>query len=291
MKFLIKLKNFASSWTGTIVIVLFLILFVVQAFVIPSRSMTNTLLEGDMLFVKKFSYGVPIPRIPWLETPILPDIFGNGHLIPASGPKRGDIVVFIPPHENNTYYVKRNFAVGGDEVVFSIGGFYLRPFEGDEYIKSHYRSEDIVSINGKLFVHNPYMQEHKGIHYGKNNFTYAIMVDLLSQGKMMGLGDDMSASNIGIAMSPIDFDGVVAFYKKIDKDSYFMVGDNRDASEDSRFWGVVPYKNIIGSPWFIYFSLTLPATPDITDDERYVIRWNRMFKTPAVLEKQIKSNE
>ena len=67
-----KIYNWSSSWTGTIVIVLTIIFFVAQAFVIPSGSMKNTLLIGDMLFVKKFSYGVPTPTIPWIEVKVLP---------------------------------------------------------------------------------------------------------------------------------------------------------------------------------------------------------------------------
>lgn len=62
--FFSKLWAFTSSWTGTIIIVLVLIFFIMQAFVIPTRSMVSTLFEGDFLFVKKFSYGIPIPRIP-----------------------------------------------------------------------------------------------------------------------------------------------------------------------------------------------------------------------------------
>ncbi len=87
-----KIYNWSSSWTGTIVIVLTIIFFVAQAFVIPSGSMKNTLLIGDMLFVKKFAYGVPTPTIPWIEVKVLPDFKGNGHLIEGERPKRGDIV-------------------------------------------------------------------------------------------------------------------------------------------------------------------------------------------------------
>ena len=65
-----KLYRWSSSWTGTIVIVLTIIFFIAQAFVIPSGSMKNTLLIGDMLFVKKFSYGIPTPRIPWIEVKV-----------------------------------------------------------------------------------------------------------------------------------------------------------------------------------------------------------------------------
>ena len=110
---------FSSSWSGTIIIVLFIIFFIAQGFIIPTRSMVGTFFEGDLLFVKKFSYGIPTPRIPWINTPILPDFNHNGHLFEGERPKRGEIVVFIPPKDDRTYFVKRVFGVGGDEVIFS----------------------------------------------------------------------------------------------------------------------------------------------------------------------------
>ena len=75
-----KFVKWWNSWTGTFVVVFFVIFFIAQAFMIPSSSMVNTMLIGDGLFGKKFSYGMPIPRIPYLEIPILPDFNGNGHL-------------------------------------------------------------------------------------------------------------------------------------------------------------------------------------------------------------------
>ena len=84
---LIKFYNWSNTWTGTIVIVLLVIFFVAQAFVIPSGSMKNTLLIGDHLFVKKFAYGIPTPHIPWLEIPVLPDTDGDGHIIAGDKPK------------------------------------------------------------------------------------------------------------------------------------------------------------------------------------------------------------
>ncbi|RVZ39333.1 signal peptidase I, partial [Helicobacter pylori] len=86
MKFLRSVYAFCSSWVGTIVIVLLVIFFIAQAFIIPSRSMVGTLYEGDMLFVKKFSYGIPIPKIPWIELPVMPDFKNNGHLIEGDRP-------------------------------------------------------------------------------------------------------------------------------------------------------------------------------------------------------------
>lgn len=60
-----------------------------------------------------------------------------------------------------------------------------------------------------------------------------------------------------ISMQLIQMEGEKVFYKKINDDEFFMIGDNRDNSSDSRFWGSVAYKNIVGSPWFVYFSLSL----------------------------------
>jgi len=92
-----KLHAFSTSWTGTIIIVLTLIFFVAQSFVIPSGSMKRTLLIGDFLFAKKFAYGIPIPELPLIGKKILPDFNGNGHLIEGKRPKRGDIVIFYVP--------------------------------------------------------------------------------------------------------------------------------------------------------------------------------------------------
>ncbi|RDU59206.1 signal peptidase I [Helicobacter marmotae] len=330
-RFFNALWAFTSSWSGTIIIVLVLIFFIMQAFVIPTRSMVGTLLEGDFLFVKKFSYGIPTPRIPWLEVNVLPDFRGNGHLLEGSRPQRGDVVVFIPPHLEKTYYVKRTFAVGGDEVIFDKDGLYLHPFEGDEYVKSHYSSHIIVQRLGKLFVKDPYMAEHPGISYqsvfyktpysreyyfadkegklyqkvcveGKgdtNSGDRGIECDLWSrvyssEGIESFIEDknlaytDMKNGVIMSAMTKLEGD---IFYKKIADDEFFMIGDNRNNSLDSRFWGSVPYSNIIGQPWFIYFSINQANSQEALADEdktkRYTIRWDRMFKSVDMLEEAL----
>lgn len=296
MNFLKVLYRFFASWTGTIVIVLFAIFFVAQAFVIPSRSMVGTLYEGDMLFVKKFSYGIPTPRIPWLQIAVLPDFRGDGHLIEGSRPKRGDIVIFIPPNKPKEYYVKRDFAVGGDEVIFTQKGLYLHPNEGDEYVDSHYKNMEVVIMMGKKFVFEPYSKDHPGIHYKNNNSSFGQMVSIANNfinspfSEMLGKNNDPDAR--GIAMMPINLDGELAFYKKIAPDEFFMIGDNRDNSNDSRFWGSVPYKNIVGKPWFIYFSVNLKNSIEAGVEENpkqiFTIRWKRIFRTVESLEKTIK---
>ena len=235
-----KILDFSNSWTGTIVIVLFIIFFIAQAFVIPSGSMKRSQLIGDHLFVKKFAYGLPIPHIPWIEVPVLPDFNGNGHLWEGERPKRGDIVVFRYPLNEKTHFVKRCVAVGGDIIAIKDKVLFLKPYEGDEYIRENYPKEDIVDMNGALWVKNPYMRKHPGIQV------------------------DESVTNNGIYPQQIfNFPPT-----KVEDDHFFMMGDNRDHSNDSRFWGQIPYRLIEGKPWFIYFSW----------DENYEIRWSRIGK-------------
>ncbi len=268
-----KLYSFSNSWTGTIIIVLFIIFFVAQAFVIPSGSMKKTLLVGDHLFVKKFSYGIPTPHIPWLEVPVLPDFRGNGHLINGEGPKREDIVVFRYPIDPKQHYVKRCVAVGGDEIIYVNNALYIHFHEGDEYIKKTYPKEKIVSLNDKLWVKNPYKDKYPGIHYSGIRNTMLEMYRHLMDG-------DLAMKPVFIEKLPIlnpnlDFN---AFYFKVKKDEYFMMGDNRDNSNDSRFWGAAPYSNIVGKPWFIYFSWTSDQNLP-NDKNKYVVRWNRIGKS------------
>ncbi len=247
---LLKFYHWSNTWTGTVVIVLLVIFFIAQAFVIPSGSMKNTLLIGDHLFVKKFAYGVPTPHIPWLEIPVLPDWDGDGHLIKGEGPKRGDIVIFRYPVNPKIHYVKRCVAVGGDYLFVHNKDLFIHPHEGNEYIKTHYPKKSIIEIEGILWVKNPYMQEHPGIHHDPK---------IINDGRY-----PQEIFNF----PPIE----------VPKGHYFMMGDNRDHSNDSRFWGTVPYKLIVGKPWFIYWSW----------DQNYVPRWNRVGKTVDQIEEQMK---
>lgn len=266
IKFLSKLNKFSNSWSGTVIIVLFLIFFVAQAFVIPSGSMKNTLLIGDHLFVKKFSYGIPTPTIPFINKKILPDFFGNGHLIEGKRPERGDIVVFLNVLNNEEHYVKRLFGVGKDEIVFDGKAMYLRPHEGDEYINKTYKKEDIVSLDGKLFVKEPY--KFSGIHYDDKVDMFTYMIYALNSAKL-----DMKPVMIN-SLDKKDGLPFNAFYTKVKDEEFYMIGDNRDHSNDSRFWGSVPYKNIIGKPWFIYLSW----------DNNYRIRWERIGRLVSTIE-------
>ncbi len=233
-----KLKDFINSWTGTIIIVLFIIFFIAQAFVIPSGSMKRTLLIGDHLFVKKFAYGIPTPTIPWIELKILPDFNGNGHLIEGDRPKRGDIVVFRYPKNTKMHFVKRCVAIGGDTVMVKDKKLYIHPKDGVENLHKIYPKAKIVTIGGIKWIVNPYRTKFPGIQ------------------------NDPLIKDEGIYPEEL-FNFPPTLVKK---DHFFMMGDNRDHSNDSRFWGQVPYSLVEGTPWFIYFSW----------DENYHIRWKRI---------------
>jgi len=244
-KKLYSLYKFSNSWTGTVVIVLFVIFFVAQAFRIPSGSMKDSLLVGDHLFAKKFAYGIPMPHIPFLEVSIMP-WSDSLKLIDGDTPKRGDIVIFRYPGNPKTHFVKRCVALPDDELFVLEKDLYIHHREGDEWIKKNFDKNQIVVFDNKLWVKNPYMKKHPGIHH-----------------------DDKIIND---GMHPLPLFNFAPI--KVDKGYYFMMGDNRDHSNDSRFWGAVPYENIEGTPWFIYFSV----------DKNWEIRWDRIGKTPTDLE-------
>ncbi len=202
----------------------------------------------------------------------MPDIFNNGHIVEGSRPKRGDIVIFINPKNDKENYVKRCFATGGDEVIYRHNEFYLHHHEGDEFIKANFPAEKIVSLQGKLWVKNPYIDEFPGIHYKEDSRTLENM--LIYEQRIDNLGMQKITLSEFSSYSILGFN---AFYTKINSDEFFMIGDNRDNSIDSRFLGAIPYKLIIGKPWFIYFSW----------DENRSPRWDRIGSFVSTVEKNI----
>ncbi|NOQ32142.1 MAG: signal peptidase I [Helicobacteraceae bacterium] len=238
-KFLGKVYHFSNSWTGTVIIVLFIIFFIAQAFRIPSGSMKYTLLIGDHVFAKKFAYGIPTPHLPFLEFPLVPGT--DGHIYNGDKPMRGDIVIFRYPGNTKIHYVKRCVATGGDKLFLFKKELYLRPHEGDDFIKENYPEAETKIFNGELWVKNPYRAEHPGI----NNDPKII--------------NDGRYPEELFNFAPI----------KVPEDEYFMMGDNRDHSNDSRFWGSVPYGLVEGTPWFVYFSM----------DDNWNVRWDRIGKS------------
>jgi signal peptidase I len=250
------LYRFSSSWTGTIIIVLGLIFFVAQSFVIPSGSMKRSMLIGDFLFVKKFAYGIPLPELPWVGLKIFPDWRGNGHLIEGDRPQREDIMVFYVPKDRKTHFVKRCVAVGGDELLYYNQHLLIHMHEGDRWMKEHYPKVKTVSALGKLWLENPYRAKYPGIQYQPEYDSNIFMQMLYRSGEPGAV--DMKPVYVDTLDTPAYTSKgrpVNAFYKKVRPDHFYMIGDNRDNSDDSRFWGSVPYSLVIGQPWVIYFSM------------------------------------
>ena len=192
-----------QSLSGTIVIAIFVITFIVQAFQIPSESMENTLLVGDYLLVNKLCYG------------------GHGlgdHLMPYQKIARQDIIVFHYPVDPKQHFVKRVIGLPGDRLKMV---------------------NKKVFINGKL-VDEPYV---RFIEPPNNLFR-----DDFPRVDIPAYGLD---GKWWLQMRKLVEDGELI----VPEGHYFVMGDNRDDSQDSRYWGFVPQENIIGRPLVIYWSV------------------------------------
>jgi len=225
-------KFFTETWIGSFGLVFSIYFFVVQHFIVPSSSMEKTMLIGDIFLIKKFSYGITIPKMPFIGFPLLPDLDNDGHIISGDGPKKGDIVVFRYPKDESIYFVKRTVATPGDEVIYYDNNLLIHSTE--DFMKG----KDTISFNDKLWAVNPY--KDLGSNYMKNQKDDSFSKLITDKNDMT----KMSNNKFGIY-----------FYKKVKDNSYYMMGDNRDNSHDSRFFGSVDYKYIVGKAFFRIVSL------------------------------------
>ncbi len=236
-----KNKNKVREYTEAILVALlaamFLRAFVVQAFRIPTGSMKDTLLVGDFLLVNKFIYGVRTPdRIPIINARI------PFFRLPAfKKPKNGDVVVFKYPKDEKLDYIKRCIAVGGQTVEIRNGDVYVdgKP-EGEKVpLGREYDPEEGRYLEYTRII-TPHGKSYIIRHYADHN-----------------LRDD--THNFGPVTVPEGF--------------YFMMGDNRDNSADSRSWGFLPEENVVGEALIIYFSWdkTTPLWNILNS-----VRWSRI---------------
>ena len=199
-----------QSLLATVVIAVFVITFIVQAFQIPSESMENTLLIGDYLLVDKFRYG-------------------GGSLwdwiMPYRQVKRGDIVVFRYPVNPTQHFVKRVVGLPGDHV---------RLVNRKVYVNGVPLEEPYVRYSST--VHDVFRDEFPRLNLsvaGLEGSWWLQMQKLVEDGQLI-----------------------------VPEGHYFVLGDNRDESLDSRYWGFVPRANVIGRPLVIYWSVK-----DAEDDD------------------------
>ena len=213
------------DWTAglfpVILIVFLLRSFLFEPFKIPSGSMVPTLLVGDLILVNKFHYGVRLPVL-------------NKKIIANHDPKRGDVMVFRYPVDPRVDYIKRVVGIPGDEVA------YLN---------------QKLSINGQ-----PVPTKALGEFYDEDSMRYVPMFsELLGTVEHRILVDPRRPAYFGGDQKSFPMhqncryqpEGVVC---KVPPGHYFMMGDNRDNSQDSRFWGFVPDENIVGRAFFVWMN-------------------------------------
>ena len=230
-------RGFIAEWTVTIVLLLFGTTTLVQAFVIPSASMEDSLLIGDHVLVDKLTYS-PAGAV-------------SKHLLPYREVRRGDIIVFRYPLDIREDYVKRAIGVPGDHIRLV---------------------NKQVILNGKP-VNEPYAVHKTGyLDSYRDNFPTQPNAPLPPSAMDML---EHHVENGELVVPP----GYI-----------FAMGDNRDNSSDSRYWGFVPRENIVGTPLVIYWSFEAP-TEDLTNPNigfDHVVdvvahfftktRWSRTFK-------------
>jgi signal peptidase I len=218
--------EYAKSFFPVILVVFFIRSFLIEPFKIPSGSMIPTLHVGDFILVNKFTYGIRLPII-------------DKKIIQLNNPQRGDVMVFHYPEDPSLDYIKRVVGLPGDTVeyrnkVLTINGV-LQPQEADgeyNYVEA-----------GLNFVHTEKRIETLGNH------KHALLINP----EMPTVRLNSVAEFSGRENCTYDTDLVRC---KVPQGEYFMMGDNRDNSRDSRYWGFVPDSEIVGKAFFIWMNFS-----------------------------------
>ena len=209
--------DLSKSFFPVILAVLVLRSCVVEPFRIPSESMVPTLLKGDFILVNKFTYGL---RLPVLNTKIV----SNGQ------PQRGDVVVFRYPPDPAVAYIKRVVGLPGDRLTYRSGQLF---------------------INGQpaaltLLPSDPVAPNYQQFEEQLGEARHRIQTRADGRWSLVGFWPGIQPRR--------EPDGTVGWEYQVPPGHYFMMGDNRDNSKDSRYWGFVPDENIVGKAFFIWMN-------------------------------------
>jgi signal peptidase I len=217
--------EYSGSFFPVIALVFFLRSFLYEPFKIPSSSMVPTLLVGDLILVNKFTYGVRLPII-------------NKKIIQLNDPQRGDVMVFKYPKDLSQDYIKRVIGVPGDKIIYE---------------------NKRLTVNGKPVDYTPlddYLNEDSLLYskQAKENLTgiehRVITTEAAPPVNVGEVRDFPHSENCSYR-----YEG---FTCVVPAGNYFMMGDNRDNSLDSRYWGFVPDQNIVGKAFFVWMNLSSP---------------------------------
>ena len=213
------------DWTAglfpVILIVFLLRSFLFEPFKIPSGSMIPTLLVGDLILVNKYHYGVRLPVI-------------NKKIIANHEPQRGDVIVFRYPKDTSIDYIKRVVGVPGDEVSYRNQQLYLNGKPAAEEPMADFFNEENTRFEKQY-------REKLG------TVSHRILVDPSRPAAYLP-GNDNFPFRENCRYSA---EGVTC---QVPPGHYFMMGDNRDNSQDSRYWGFVPDANIVGKAFFVWMN-------------------------------------
>jgi len=216
------------DWTAglfpVIAAVFFLRSFVVEPFKIPSGSMIPTLLVGDLILVNKFTYGLRLPVL-------------NAKITEGTPPQRGDVMVFRYPPKPSQDYIKRVVGVPGDTVA------YLNK-------RLTINGQPVTTTSVPEFFDEDAMRYFKQFEEDLGGKKHRLLND--DERPAFIPGADNFAGRDGCVYS---VEGVTC---KVPDGHYFMMGDNRDNSLDSRYWGFVPDKNIVGKAFFVWMNFSSP---------------------------------
>jgi len=204
-----------------------------EPFKIPSGSMIPTLLIGDFILVNKFSYGFKVPFSDWFSDPV--------YITGPDTPKRGDVIVFKYPQDTSLNYIKRVVGLPGDTVQVIDKVVYVN----DEPLK-------MEEISGKDYMED--MDEKF------KNFNFKFFKTITGEHTHTTQVDEDNFYNMSFAKL------------EVPKGHYFVMGDNRDFSADSRSWGFVPFGHIKGKAILIWFSTNIPWPWSDDDTDVFTFR-------------------